>query len=55
MTGPLVSVVVIGRNEGRRLERCLASVKRMLVPPGGYELIYVDSRSTDGRPPVSAA
>ena len=37
------SVVVIGRNEGERLERCL----RSLVGRAG-EIIYVDSGSTDG-------
>jgi len=41
-----ISVVVIGRNEGERLTRCLASVRRA---QGGQsvELIYVDSASTD--------
>jgi len=47
---PLVSVVVIGRNEGERLVDCLASVNR--VPRDGFrmELIYVDSASSDGSP-----
>lgn len=41
-----VSVVVIGRNEGERLTRCLSSVR---AARGGQaaELIYVDSASTD--------
>ncbi len=47
-TAPDISVVVIGRNEGARLRRCLESVHgadwRGLV----YELIYVDSGSVDG-------
>ena len=43
----LVSVVVIGRNEGERLRSCLASV-RELAYGGGTELIYVDSGSSDG-------
>ncbi|ATE66991.1 glycosyltransferase family 2 protein [Rhizorhabdus dicambivorans] len=38
-----VAVVVIGRNEGARLERSLASAR-------GYRTIYVDSGSTDGSP-----
>lgn len=38
-----VGVVVIGRNEGERLVRCLAS-----VPGGVAALVYVDSGSTDG-------
>jgi len=37
-----VGLVVIGRNEGERLERCLASVRS--IP----NLVYVDSGSTDG-------
>ena len=45
---PSLSVVVIGLNEGERLERCLASVRSMMAPEGGMELIYVDSGSTDG-------
>ncbi len=44
---PALSVVVIGKDEGERLRRCLDSVRRMLPPEGGLELIYVDSRSTD--------
>ena len=42
-----VSVVVIGRNEGARLERCLNSVRQARWGTTPYELIYVDSRSTD--------
>lgn len=42
-----VSVVVIGRNEGSRLERCLQSVAQAHWGSTGHELIYVDSRSTD--------
>ncbi|WP_296494875.1 glycosyltransferase family A protein [Rhodoferax sp.] len=44
----LVSVVVIGRNEGERLLRCLDSVVQAHWGQITYELIYVDSRSTDG-------
>jgi cellulose synthase/poly-beta-1,6-N-acetylglucosamine synthase-like glycosyltransferase len=46
--GPSLSVVVIGRNEGQRLVRCLESVELMRPVPGGMELIYVDSASSDG-------
>ncbi len=38
-----VGVVAIGRNEGERLERCLAS-----TVASGRTVIYVDSGSTDG-------
>jgi GT2 family glycosyltransferase len=38
-----VGVVVIGRNEGERLKRCLASVRGR-----GEPVVYVDSASTDG-------
>lgn len=42
MTEPTVSAVIIGRNEGERLVRCLASLV------GVDRIIYVDSGSTDG-------
>jgi glycosyltransferase involved in cell wall biosynthesis len=48
MESPVLSVVVIGRNEGERLERCLKSVAAMHPVGGPIELIYVDSASTDG-------
>lgn len=40
----LVSLVIIGRNEGARLLRCFSSVH------GYAEVVYVDSGSTDGSP-----
>ncbi|EBA15962.1 glycosyl transferase, family 2 [Roseobacter sp. SK209-2-6] len=40
---PIVDAVAIGRNEGARLEACLASLK-----PQVRRLVYVDSGSTDG-------
>ena len=43
----LLSVVVIGRNEGERLSRCLQSVLNMRDPKGRVEIIYVDSNSQD--------
>lgn len=46
---PTLSVVVIGRNEGERLMRCLESVTLMRSPGGSrLEIIYVDSASSDG-------
>ena len=39
---PIAGVVVIGRNEGERLRRCLASLAR-----SGLPVVYVDSASTD--------
>ncbi|MCE1114516.1 MULTISPECIES: glycosyltransferase family 2 protein [Pseudomonas] len=43
-----IGVVVIGRNEGQRLQRCLASL-------GGCaeRVVYVDSGSTDGSPALA--
>ncbi|HDS1818316.1 TPA: glycosyltransferase [Pseudomonas putida] len=38
-----IGVVVIGRNEGARLERCLRSLAH-----GADQVVYVDSGSTDG-------
>lgn len=43
MAQATAGVVVIGRNEGERLERCLASVREC-----GWPCVYVDSGSTDG-------
>ena len=42
-----LAVVVIGRNEGERLSRCLQSVALMKHPFETLEVIYVDSNSTD--------
>jgi cellulose synthase/poly-beta-1,6-N-acetylglucosamine synthase-like glycosyltransferase len=44
----LVSAVIIGRNEGERLRRCLRSVFAMDRTGFDLEVIYVDSGSTDG-------
>ncbi len=38
-----LGIVIIGRNEGERLRRCLASAIGQ-----GYPVVYVDSGSTDG-------
>lgn len=51
---PVVSVVVIGRNEGDRLVRCLESIRGMNSPGGAVEILYVDSDSTDGSPARAA-
>jgi len=42
-----LAVVVIGRNEGRRLTACLESVQAMTPIGGEVEILYVDSASTD--------
>jgi GT2 family glycosyltransferase len=38
-----IGIVIIGRNEGERLKRCIAS-----IPAGAGDVVYVDSGSTDG-------
>jgi glycosyltransferase involved in cell wall biosynthesis len=43
----LLSVVIIGRNEGERLRRCLDSVFAMDATGFALEVIYVDSGSVD--------
>jgi glycosyltransferase involved in cell wall biosynthesis len=50
MNVPAISVVVIGRDEGQRLERCLESLKRIRGVDDGVEVVYVDSASKDGSP-----
>jgi glycosyltransferase involved in cell wall biosynthesis len=47
---PAISVVVIGRNEGDRLLRCLESVRKLDYPQDRLEVIYVDTASTDDSP-----
>jgi acetyltransferase-like isoleucine patch superfamily enzyme/cellulose synthase/poly-beta-1,6-N-acetylglucosamine synthase-like glycosyltransferase len=42
-----VSVVVIGRNEGERLQRCFESVRQAHWDGLNFEIIYVDSGSSD--------
>ena len=51
----LLSVVVIGRNEGPRLERCLASIAAIDHTGFDLETIYVDSASTDNSAQLAAA
>jgi GT2 family glycosyltransferase len=50
MSDRLVSAVVIGRNEGERLVRCLGSIAGMHREGFEVEVVYVDSASTDGSP-----
>ncbi|UCC30680.1 MAG: methyltransferase domain-containing protein [Phycisphaerales bacterium] len=45
---PPISIVVIGRNEGARLLRCLNSICEADFPRHQLEVIYVDTASTDG-------
>jgi len=52
---PKLAVVVIGRDEGERLRRCLRSVEEMRKPEGGIECIYVDTASADGSPEMVEA
>lgn len=47
---PTLGFVVIGRNEGERLRRCLGSVAAYRMP-----LVYVDSASTDGSVELAVA
>jgi len=43
----LLSVIIIGRNEGERLKKCLHSAQAIELN-GAFEVIYVDSGSSDG-------
>ncbi len=51
---PPITIVAIGRNEGQRLVRCLESIRQADYPADRVEVIYVDSRSTDGSPEQAA-
>lgn len=55
MSERFLSVVVIGRNEGTRLRRCLESVAGMERRGFSVETIYVDSASTDESVATAAA
>ena len=55
MNAPVLAVVVIGRNEGKRLTACFESIRASRGMPMSIELIYVDSNSTDGSPERAAA
>jgi cellulose synthase/poly-beta-1,6-N-acetylglucosamine synthase-like glycosyltransferase len=46
-TIPQVAVVVIGRNEGERLTRCLESIRAASYPQDAIDVVYVDSDSRD--------
>ena len=50
----MVSVIVIGRNEGTRLEACFKSIEKACQFLS-HEIIYVDSASTDNSLLVAAA
>jgi cellulose synthase/poly-beta-1,6-N-acetylglucosamine synthase-like glycosyltransferase len=54
MSAPLVTVVVIGRNEGARLGKCLRAVAAVECAGFTKEVIYVDSASSDGSPEFAA-
>lgn len=43
-----LSIVIIGRNEGSRLMRCIRSARAIRGIKGAIEIIYVDSDSSDG-------
>lgn len=44
---PALAVVVVGRNEEENLDRCFASIRAIDYPAEEWELVYVDSGSTD--------
>lgn len=48
MTYPKVSLLVAMRNEGRHIERCLASLLRQDYPAEQLEILVLDGQSTDG-------
>ena len=52
---PALGVVVIGRNEGERLRRCLLSLQAATSPAMPAVIVYVDSGSTDGSVAMAAS
>jgi len=45
----MIGFIIIGKNEGPKLVKCINSIKRTIDHNGigEYEIIYVDSNSTD--------
>lgn len=52
---PLVSVVVIGRNEAKNLPSCIRSIRKMSYSQDRLEVMYVDTDSTDGSSDVASS
>jgi glycosyltransferase involved in cell wall biosynthesis len=51
---PEISVIIIGRNEAARIDRCLRSVFAALPSSTDHEVIYVDSASEDDSVKIAA-
>lgn len=45
---PDVSVLVVARNEAQYLAACIGSILDQTLDPDRYEVLYIDSMSTDG-------
>ncbi len=45
----MISVIVVGKNEGWRITKCLESIDRLINrnPEFDFEVLYIDSKSTD--------
>jgi len=45
----MICFIIIGKNEGHKLVNCINSIKKTIAENkiGDYEIIYVDSKSTD--------
>lgn len=54
MSAPKLSYVVIGKNEGEHLAACLHAIASQTRPPS-FEVIYVDSGSTDNSLEIARA
>ena len=50
----MISVIVIGKNEGERLSACFESIRSALGVLS-HEVVYVDSGSSDGSLALAAA
>lgn len=50
-----VSIVIIGRNEERDIEKCVRAAQTAAGQIGGAEMIYVDSASTDNTAAIVGA
>lgn len=54
MSLPYVSIIIIGHNEAAMLEKCIRSALNIEYPRDSYEVIFVDSNSTDNSLEIAA-
>jgi len=49
---PLVSVILLVRNEEKFIEKCLNSIVNQTIPKNLIEVLVIDGNSTDSTPEI---